>query len=200
MPMSPAARFLIEPSDRSPIMSARAGSDQSGADTIRVAIAHGQQLVRAGLRALLERESGITVVDEAADGDDAVAMARRLRPDVVLLDVRVPGLDCVEATRRILAESSLAVMVLSATEADARVFATLKAGAAGVLFEDREPAALVRALRLHALGGRGRAHRSRRAQPAREVHMLTPKVIEIRRGSAHAEKPVPVKSGSRRVR
>jgi len=186
MPVSPAARSLIESSDRSP--------------SIRVGIAHAQHLVRAGLRALLERETGITVVDEAADGDDAVAIARRLRPDVVLLDVRVPGLDCVEATRRIRAESSAAVMVVAATEADARVFATLKAGAAGVLFEDREPAALVRALRLLARGGGRRAHRTRRTQPAREVHMLTPKVIEITRGCAHAEKAGQVTAGSRRLR
>jgi DNA-binding NarL/FixJ family response regulator len=186
MPVSPVSCSLIESSDRSPI--------------IRVGIAHAQHLVRAGLRALLERETGIMVVDEAADGDDAVAIARRLRPDVVLLDVRVPGLDCVEATRRILAESSAAVMVVAATEADARVFAALKAGAAGVLLEDREPGALVRALRLLARGDRSRAHRSRRrSQPAREVHMLTPKVIEITRGCAHAEKAPRVASGARRL-
>jgi len=186
MPVSPVARCLIESSDRSP--------------TIRVGIAHAQHLVRARLRALLERETGITVVDEAADGDDAVAIARRLRPDVVLLDVRVPGLDCVEATRRILAQSSAAVMVVAATEADARVFAALKAGAAGVLLEDRDAGALVRALRLLARGDGPHAHRSRRSRPAREMHMLTPKVIEITRGCAHAEKAGQVKSGSRRPR
>jgi DNA-binding NarL/FixJ family response regulator len=185
MPVSPAACPVIESSDRSPL---------------RVAIVHGQHLVRAGLRALLEREAGISVVDEAGDGDEAVAIAHRVRPDVVLLDVRVPGLDCVGATRRILAESSALVMVLTTTETDARVFATLQAGAAGVLFEEREPAALVRALRLRARGDRRRAHRSRRPQPAREVHMLTPKVIEITRGCAHAEKPGLVTAGSRRLR
>ena len=186
MPVSPAARSLVESSDRSP--------------TIRVGIAHAQHLMRAGLRALLERETGITVVDEAADGDDAVALSRRLRPDVVLLDVRVPGVDCVEATRRIIAESSATVIVVAATEADPRVFAALKAGAAGLLFEDRGPAALVRALRLLARGDRPRAHRSRRSQPARKGHMLTPKVIEITRGCAHAEKATQVASGARRLR
>ena len=158
---------------------------------IRVAIAHGQTLLRAGLRALLEREAGITVVAEAADGDDAVAVARRARPDVMLLDVRLPGLGCVETTQRILAES-VAVMVLTATESDARVFASLKAGATGLLREDREPAALVRALRLLA-GGTSRTRRSRRSQPLGEVHMLTPKVTEITRGSAHAKKADQVK-------
>jgi DNA-binding NarL/FixJ family response regulator len=197
MPVSLVASSFVDSADGALTSVPRVCDEQRGAGTIRVAIAHGQRLVRAGLRALLEREAGITVVDEAADGDDAVAMARRLRPDVVLLDVRVPGLDCVEATRRILAES-VAVMVLTATEADARVFASLKAGAAGLLLEDREPAALARALRVLVHGGRRRAHRSRRSQPAREVHMLTPKVIEITRGSAHTEKPGPVKAGARR--
>src|SRR4051812_47126496 len=79
MPMSIAASSLADPPDGS---------------LISVAIAHGQTLLRAGLRALLEREAGITVVDEAADGDGAVALARRARPDVMLLDVRLPGLGC----------------------------------------------------------------------------------------------------------
>ena len=159
---------------------------------IRVAIAHGHTLLRAGLRALLEREAGITVVAEAADGDHAVAVARRARPDVMLLDVRLPGLGCVETTQRILAES-VAVIVLTATECDARVFASLKAGATGLLREDREPAALVRALRLLAGGRTSRTRRSRRSQPLGEVHMLTPKVTEITRGSAHAKKADQVK-------
>jgi DNA-binding NarL/FixJ family response regulator len=87
--------------------------------TIRVAVAHGQRLVRAGLRAILEREGEIAVV-EAASGEEAVAVARRLRPNVVLLDVHLPGLGCVEATRQILAGPSVAVMVLTASETDAR--------------------------------------------------------------------------------
>jgi CheY-like chemotaxis protein len=70
--------------------------------TIRVAVAHGQRLVRAGLRAMLERHGEIAVI-EAASGEEAVAVARRLRPDVVLMDVHLPGLGCVEATRQILA-------------------------------------------------------------------------------------------------
>lgn len=165
-------------------------------NTIRVAIAHCQRLVRAGLRLVLEREAGITVVDEAADGDDAVALARRLRPDVLLLDVRLPGLDCVEATRRILSESAIAVVVLTASETDARTFATLRAGAAGLMLEDREPAALVRVVRLLGNGARPRARLPHRSQPATEVPMLTPKVTEITRGSAHVRKAGELKASS----
>jgi DNA-binding NarL/FixJ family response regulator len=91
------------------------------------------------------------------------------------------GLGCVEVTRRILAGPPVAVMLLAASETDARVLATLRAGAAGLLLEDREPAALVRAVRLLGRGG----PRPRRRQPAREVPMLTPKVTELTRGCAH---------------
>jgi DNA-binding transcriptional LysR family regulator len=99
-----------------------------------------------------------------------------------------PGLGCVEATRRILAGPAVAVMLLTASETDARVFATLRAGAAGLLLENREPAALVRAVRRLGRGGRLRTGRSPRTQPAREVPMLTPKVTEITRGCAHPAK------------
>ena len=115
----------------------------------------------------------------------------------MLLDVRLPGLDCVEATRRILAGPTVAVMVLTASETDARVFASLRAGAAGLLLEDREPAALARAVRLLGRGIRPRARRNRRIQPAREVPMLTPKVTEITRGSAHVRKAGQVNAGPR---
>jgi PleD family two-component response regulator len=81
------------------------GSDRA-AGTIAVAVADGERLVRAGVRALLEREPGIAVVGEAATGEQAIALARRTRPDVVLIDFNVPGLDCVEASRRILAVST----------------------------------------------------------------------------------------------
>jgi DNA-binding NarL/FixJ family response regulator len=164
--------------------------------TIRVAVAHGQRLVRAGLRAMLERDGEIAVI-EAASGEEAVAVARRLRPDVVLMDVHLPGLGCVEATRQILAGSPVAVIVLTASETDARVFATLRAGAAGLLLEDGEPATLIRAVtRL----GRGLdVTRTRRKQPARKVPMLTPKVTEITRGCAHTPAAVRIKpdAGSR---
>jgi DNA-binding NarL/FixJ family response regulator len=161
------------------------GSDHA-AGTIRVAVADGQRLLRAGVRVLLEREPGIAVVGEAATGEEAIALAQRTRPDVVLMDVHLPGLDCVEATRRILAETGVAVMLLTAREADHRLFAALGAGAGGLLPKDTEPAELVRAVRFLSRGGRPRPRGRHRKQPLREEdRMLTPKVIEIRRGCAH---------------
>jgi DNA-binding NarL/FixJ family response regulator len=153
---------------------------------VRVVIAHGRQLVRAGLRLLLEREAAIAVVGEAAHGEEAVELVRRARPDVIVIDVHLPGLGCVEATRQILAEPSVAVIVLTPSESDGRVFGALQAGAAGVLLEDREPADLVHAVTLLGRGGRPRSGRARRKAPHRENHMLTTKVIEFRRsGGGH---------------
>jgi DNA-binding NarL/FixJ family response regulator len=156
------------------------------ADTIRVAVADGQRLVRAGVRLLLERDPGIAVVGEAATGEEAIALARRTRPDVMLIDVHVPGLDCVEATRRMLAEPGVAVMLLTASETDQRLFAALGAGADGLLLKDTEPVELVRAVKLLGRGGRLRPRSRHRKRPSREEErMLTPKVVEIRRGCAH---------------
>jgi DNA-binding NarL/FixJ family response regulator len=118
----------------------------------RVLIADGQALVRAGLRVLLETNQRITVVGEAACGEEAVALARRLRPDVVLIDARLPGLDSVEATGRMFSESRVAVMLLTANEGDERIFAALRAGASGLLLKDTEPAELVLAVELLARG------------------------------------------------
>ena len=120
--------------------------------TTRVVIADGERLVRAGVRALLEEETGIAVVGEAATGDDAAALARRLHPDVVLLDVQLPGLDCVEATRKMLAGHGVAVMLLTSSGADNRILAALRAGASGLLLKDTDPAELVRAVRVLASG------------------------------------------------
>jgi chemotaxis response regulator CheB len=142
-----------------------------------VTIGHPQRLLRAALRALLEREASIAVVDEAANADEAVALARRSQPDVVLMDVSLPGLGCVRGTRRILDETPAAVMLLAA-------------------LEDCEPAALVRAVRLLGGGRRLRARRPRRRQPAREVPMLTPKVTELTRGSAHPSVTGPAKASA----
>ena len=122
------------------------------APAVRVLVADGQRLVRAGFRALLEAGGQISIVGEASTGEEAVALARSLRPDVVLIDATLPGLDCVEATGRILADPGIAVMLLTADELDERIFATLRAGARGLLLKDTEPAELVRAIELLARG------------------------------------------------
>jgi DNA-binding NarL/FixJ family response regulator len=121
---------------------------------IRVLIADDQQLVRSGLRALLERDPAITVVAEAADGLAAVAAAAEHHPDVVLMDVRMPGIDGVEATARIrAAPPGPQVIVLTTYDSDATVFAALRAGAAGFLLKDVVPDELRRAVRDVAAGG-----------------------------------------------
>jgi DNA-binding NarL/FixJ family response regulator len=117
-----------------------------------VLVADGQALVRAGLRALLESGGRISVVGEASTGEEAVAEACRLRPDVVLLDATLPGLNRVEAIRRMLADPGIAVMLLTATGQDDHIFPTLRAGASGLLVKDTEPAELVRAVELLARG------------------------------------------------
>src|SRR4051794_32136067 len=122
------------------------------APAVRVLVADGQALVRAGFRALLEAGGQISVVGEASTGEEAVALARRLRPDVVIIDATLPGLNCVEATGRMLADPGIAVMLLTATELDERIFAALRAGARGLLLKDTEPAELVRAIELLARG------------------------------------------------
>jgi DNA-binding NarL/FixJ family response regulator len=119
---------------------------------VRVLVADGQALVRAGFRALLEADGQISVVGEASTGEEAVALARSLRPDVVLIDATLPGMDCVEATGRMLADPGVAVVLLTATELDERIFATLRAGARGLLLKDTDPAELVRAVELLARG------------------------------------------------
>ena len=118
----------------------------------RVILSEGEALVRAGLRALLEEDGTITVVGEAATGEEALDLARQLKPDVVLLDAGLPGLDSVETTRRLLADSGVPVMLLANSEADEHTFAALRAGASGVLLKDTEPSELVRAVAVLARG------------------------------------------------
>jgi DNA-binding NarL/FixJ family response regulator len=123
--------------------------------TIRVVVADDQTLVRAGFRALLDSEDDIEVVGEAVDGVDAVARAVETRPDVVLMDIRMPRLDGLEATARIVAEPTLSgtkVLVLTTFELDEYVFGALRAGASGFLLKDVGPVALIDAVRLVADG------------------------------------------------
>ena len=122
---------------------------------IRVLLADDQDLVRIGLRALVDSEDDLAVVGEAADGLAAVETARRERPDVVLMDVRMPGVDGIEATRRIVGDPALAgtrVVVLTTFELDEYVFDALRHGASGFLTKDTRPADLLRAIRLVAEG------------------------------------------------
>ena len=116
------------------------------ARTVRVLIADGRALIRAGCRALLERDGRISVVGEASTGDEAVVLSPRLRPDVVLIDATVPGLDCVRAIGRMHADPAVAVMLLAASEHDERIFAALRAGARGLVLNDTEPSELARAV------------------------------------------------------
>ncbi len=122
---------------------------------ISVLLADDQALVRAGFRALLDAEPDIDVVGEAADGLAAVELARRTRPDVVLMDIRMPGVDGLEATRRIAAEPQLAatrVIILTTFELDEYVFEALRTGASGFLVKDTEPVELLRGVRAVAQG------------------------------------------------
>ena len=145
-----APSSLPAPDQRRPRLTVVRGADR-GTGTIRVVVADGRALSRAGVRALLEREPGIAVVGEAATGDEAVALARRTRPQVMLVDVRLPGLDHPRAIWRLLAEPGVAVMLL-ACDVDERVVGALRAGARGLLPQDAGPAELVRAVRILARG------------------------------------------------
>jgi DNA-binding NarL/FixJ family response regulator len=121
----------------------------------RVLLADDQGLVRAGFRALLDAQPDIKVVAEAADGAEAVELARRDRPDVVLMDVRMPRMDGLEATRQIMADPALPdtrVVVLTTFELDEYVFGALRAGASGFLLKDIDPPDLLAAVRVVAEG------------------------------------------------
>lgn len=123
--------------------------------TIRVLIADDQDIIRTGLATILGSQPDIDVIGQAADGREAVALARRLRPDVCLLDIRMPHLDGVEATR-ILAgpnvQEPLAVVVITTFDTDAYISGALKAGAKGFLLKDAGPDLLLQAIRAAAEG------------------------------------------------
>ena len=123
--------------------------------TIRVLVADDQALVRGSFRLLVDTASDLTSVGEAATGTEAVEIARREKPDIVLMDIRMPGTDGIEATRQITADPSTAavrVLILTTFDLDEYVFAALRAGASGFLLKDTRPADLLAAIRVVAAG------------------------------------------------
>ena len=123
---------------------------------IRVVVADDQALVRVGLRTLIETEDDLTLVGEAADGREALAVIRRTVPDVVLMDIRMPELDGLAALREVTADPALAavrVVMLTTFELDEYVFAALRSGASGFVLKDADPDELLRAIRVVADGG-----------------------------------------------
>jgi DNA-binding NarL/FixJ family response regulator len=166
--------------------------------TIRVLIADDQAMVRTGFRMVLAGEPDIAVVGEVAGGEEAVRKASELRPDVTLMDIRMPGLDGIEATRLLAGRhvaQPLRVVVVTTFDTDENVYTALRAGAVGFLLKDAKPSLLVDAVRTAALGeslisptvlvrllrqwsaGAGRAH-------ARTVESLTRREVEIVRAVA----------------
>ena len=121
--------------------------------TIRVLVADDQSMVRAGFRMLLSREQDVEVVAEASNGLEAVAAAARFRPTVVLMDIRMPGLDGLQATRRILATDDTArILILTTFDLDEYIYEALRAGASGFVLKDDPPEQLLAAIRTVAAG------------------------------------------------
>ncbi len=174
--------------------------------TIRVVVADDQHLVRTGLTTILNAQPGIEVVGEAADGHQAVAVARDLRPDVCLFDIRMPGIDGVEATRQLAGpgvENPLAVVIITTFDLDEYVHGALKAGARGFLLKDAGPDLLVQAIQAAANGDAlispditrrllaTLAGLSRSAAPAQPFEPLTEReeevLLTVARGRTNAE-------------
>ncbi len=122
---------------------------------IRVLLADDQALIRAGFRVLIDSEDGMEVIAEAVNGAEAVDMARQQRADVVLMDIRMPVVDGLEATRRVAADEDLAgvkVIILTTFESEEYIYQAIRAGASGFLVKDCEPADLIQAVRVVARG------------------------------------------------
>lgn len=173
--------------------------------SIRVVVVDDQAMVRAGLAALLGAADGIEVVGEAAEGREAVEVCGRTRPDVVLMDVRMPGVDGLTAGRRLLADTDPPkVVMLTTFDVDDYVFEALQFGASGFLLKDAPPEDLVNAVRVASLGDALLAPSVTRKviehfvrdvpvgpRPAPELEALTPRevevLIEVSRGRSNAE-------------
>ncbi len=135
-------------------MSTAEGAGE-GTPAVRVVVADDQEIVRTGLTMILDAQPGIEVVGQAADGREAVELARRLRPDVCLFDVRMPGIDGIEATRLLAGpdvRDPVAVVVITVFDLDEYVYAALRAGARGFLLKDAGAALLSQAVRAAAAG------------------------------------------------
>jgi DNA-binding NarL/FixJ family response regulator len=169
-------------------------SEPAAGRVIRVLLADDQALVRAGFRSLLDAQSDIQVVGEAGDGDEAVAIATEHRPDIVLMDIRMPGLDGLEATRRIVADErtgEVKVVILTTFGLDEYVFEAIRSGASGFLVKDTEPEELIHAVRVVAAGDAllspsvtrrliGEfATRAKEPQPSRGLDELTDREREV---------------------
>jgi NarL family two-component system response regulator LiaR len=150
--------------------------------TIRVLIVDDHAVVRKGIRALLDETEGIEVIGEAGDGQEAVALADALRPDVILMDLVMPRVDGIDATRQIAAgEAGPSILVLTSFAADDKVFPAIKAGALGYLLKDTEPEDLVEAIQ--------QVHRGEPSLPP----SIAQKVLkELRRPSARPPTPDPL--------
>ena len=121
--------------------------------SLRVVVADDQSMVRAGFRSLLNEEPGLEVVGEAADGEQAVAAVRRFKPDVALMDIRMPNVDGLEATRRIVADGlATRILILTTFDLDEYVYEGLRAGASGFLLKDASPEQLIAAIHVVAEG------------------------------------------------
>ena len=180
--------------------------------TIGVVIADDQALVRGGFRVLVDSVADMQVLGEAGDGAEAVALARRLQPDVILMDIRMPGVDGIEATRQIKLEKGLAgtkVLVLTTFDLDEYVYAALLAGASGFLLKDTSPENLLDAIRVVARGDAllapsvtrrligeftaraETANRAERAERAGALSTLTDRerevLVEVARGLSNSE-------------
>jgi DNA-binding NarL/FixJ family response regulator len=176
--------------------------------TIRVVIVDDQALLRAGFRMILGTEPDLEVVGEAGDGRQAVEQVGRLAPDVILMDIRMPGVDGLDATRRLLTATALAVpprvIILTTFDLDEYVYEALRAGASGFLLKDTPPDQLIAAIRVVAAGdaliapsitrrliGEFAARPARPAEPPAGLADLTPRELEVlrlvARGNSNAE-------------
>jgi DNA-binding NarL/FixJ family response regulator len=176
------------------------GGNATGGGTTRCLIADDQAMVREGFAAVLAAQPGLLVVGQAADGADAVHQVRRLRPDIVLMDVRMPVMDGLQATRQILAAASPVrprVLMLTTFDLDEYVYAALRAGASGFLLKDATAAELVHAVRVVAAGDAllapsvtrrlisDFARQPHSGPPPPSLSALTPRETEVLRLIAH---------------